>query len=79
MFGKCRVCQEKEVRIRELKEQISVLRSLALPEYSPLPIVEVPDVVSQRPEDETLAATKKQQLEAARKAALERDQMLGGA
>lgn len=79
MFGKCKACAEKDARIRELREHIQVLRALVVPEFSPLPVVEVPDGVSEPPEDETLIATKKQQLEEAHKAALERDRMLGGA
>lgn len=41
MFGKCKICLEKDVRISELKEQISFLRSIAYPKpYSPLVTLE---------------------------------------
>jgi hypothetical protein len=41
MFGKCKVCQEKEKRIHDLMDQITHLRKMVYPKASPgrLPLV----------------------------------------
>lgn len=42
MFGKCKVCQEREQRISDLKSEIEYLRRLALPQNNAkIPLIEL--------------------------------------
>lgn len=58
MFGKCKVCEQKELRIEELKAQIEFLKDMLQPsstgtavnleankilEGSSMPVLEIPD------------------------------------
>lgn len=81
MFGKCRVCSEKERHIQALREQIEVLRSLALP--SPIPGPDPFDGApvantTLMPAEEVAQAYAADSERKAREVELERDRLLSG-
>lgn len=77
MFGKCKVCEEKDRRIVELKEQIAHLRLLVYPVNDALaPVTD--DVIPQEAQDKEIESFKEQQSEELDKVMRERDQLLSG-
>lgn len=88
MFGKCKVCLEKDRRIADLHEQILHLRSLAIPQSNPYnePLVnrEADATLSASTEILTVPASQNKEVEEYKKAQeeddiiSERDRLLSG-
>lgn len=83
MFGKCKVCEEKDKRIRELKEQVVHLRSLTYPSqdfYTNTSDAFADDIkeVVQQPIDQELSDIQQEHDRQAREILSERDRLLSG-
>lgn len=68
MFGPCKVCKEKDLRIAELQAQVELLRSLVAPPASAsrIPILQVESDAILSGRDEAIDPTPDQQRELAR-------------
>lgn len=65
MFGRCKVCQEKDLRIVELQAQVDLLRALVAPPASAsrIPILQAESDAILSGRDEAITPTAEQQRE----------------
>lgn len=74
----CKVCQEKDKRIAELKDQIAHLRLLVYPVNDALVPVEDDVVVAEATQDPEVQQFQEQQLAELEEVMSERDRLLSG-